>query len=91
MLFFPPPLSSFFVKSAATPPSGGSQVDVADVRRGGGLIQLVHALSAGAHLRLLVLLLLLSALAEVAQQHALNLLLTRFENVLRRTREVMSG
>lgn len=71
-----------FRKSGATSPSGGSQVDIADVRRGGGLILLVHAFSAGAHLRLLVLLLLLPALAEVAQQHALNLLLTLFENVL---------
>lgn len=80
MLFF---FLFCFRKSRATPPPGGSQVDIADVCRGGGLILLVHAFSAGAHLRLLVLLLLLPALAEIAQQDALNLLLTLFQNVLR--------
>lgn len=64
-----------------TPP-GGSQVDIADVCWGGGLIQLVQAFPAGASLRLLVLLLLLSTLAKAAQQHTFNLLLALFENVL---------
>ena len=44
-------------------PSGGSQVDIADVCWGGGLIQLVQAFSAGASLSLLLLLLLLPAFA----------------------------
>lgn len=62
-------------------PSGGSQVDIADVCWGGGLIQLVEAFPAGASLCLLVLL-LLPPLAQAAQQHAFNLLLALLENVL---------
>lgn len=63
-------------------PSGGSQVDIPDVCRGGGLIQLVQGFSAGASLCLLVLLLLLPAFAQTAQQHTLDLLLALFENIL---------
>jgi len=77
MLFF------LFCRSCAIAPSGGSQVDIPDVCRGGGLIQLVQAFPAGASLRLrLRLRLLLPALAQAAHQHALNLLLALFENVL---------
>lgn len=72
----------FFCKSRATTPSGGSQVDIADICWGGGLIQLVEAFSAGPPLCLLVLLLLLPALTEAAQQHTFNLLLALFENIL---------
>lgn len=72
----------FFCKSCAMVPSGGSQVDIADVCRGGGLIQLIQAFPAGAPLCLLLLLLLLSPLAQAAHQHALNLLLALFENIL---------
>lgn len=76
MLFF------FFCKSQTMTPPGGSQVDIADVCWGGGLIQLVQAFPAGASLCLLVLLLLLSPLAKAAQQHAFNLLLALFQNIL---------
>lgn len=62
-------------------PSGGSQVDIADVCWGGGLIQLVQAFPAGASLCLLLLLLLLPPLAQAAHQHALDLLLALFENI----------
>lgn len=62
-------------------PSGGSQVDIADICWGGGLIQLVEAFPAGASLCLLVLL-LLPPLAQAAQQHAFNLLLALLENIL---------
>ncbi len=72
----------FFCKSCAMMPSGGSQVDIADVCRGGGLIQLVEAFPAGAPLRLLLLLLLLPPLAQAAHQHTLDLLLALFENIL---------
>lgn len=44
-------------------PSGGSQVDIADVCRGGGLIQLVQAFPTRASLSLLLLLLLLPSFA----------------------------
>lgn len=64
-------------------PSGGSQVDIADVCRGGGLIQLVQTFPTGPSLcLLLLLLLLLPPLAQAAHQHALDLLLTLFENIL---------
>lgn len=56
----------FFCKSKTAVPSGGSQVDIADICRGGGLIQLINALPARAPLCLLVLLLLLPALAQTA-------------------------
>lgn len=72
----------FFCKSKTAAPSGGSQVDIADVCRGGGLIQLVQAFPAGAPLCLLVLLLLLPAFAQTAQQHTFDLLLALFENIL---------
>lgn len=72
----------FLCKSCAMMPSGRSQVDIADVCRGGGLIQLVQAFTAGPPLRLLLLLLLLPPLAQAAHQHALDLLLTLFENIL---------
>lgn len=75
MLFF----FCFFCKSL---PSGGSQVDIADICRGGGLIQLVQAFPTGAPLCLLVLLLLLPAFAQTAQQHTFDLLLALFENIL---------
>lgn len=60
-------------------PSSGSQVDITDVCWGGGLIQLFQAFAAGASLRLL---LLLPSLTQAAHQHALDLLLACFENVL---------
>lgn len=63
-------------------PSGGSQVDIADVCWGGGLIQLVQAFPAGASLCLLLLLLLLPPLTQAAHQHTLDLLLALFENIL---------
>lgn len=43
-------------KSCAMMPSGGSQVDIADICRSGGLIQLLQAFPAGASLCLLLLL-----------------------------------
>lgn len=64
-------------------PSVGSQVDVADICWGGGLIQLVQAFTAGTSLCLLLLLLLLPPLAQAARQHTLDLLLALFENILR--------
>lgn len=71
----------FFCKSKTAVPSGGSQVDITDICWGGGLIQLIKALPAGAPLCLLVLL-LLSAFTQTAQQHALDLLLALFEDIL---------
>lgn len=44
-------------------PSAASQVDIADVCRGGGLIQLVQAFPTRASLSLLLLLLLLPSFA----------------------------
>lgn len=64
----------------------GSQVDVANIRWGAGLIQLVHGLTAGATLDLLLLLLLLlPPLAQAAHQNPLNLLLTLLQTVLQHT------
>lgn len=74
-------------KSCAMTPSGGSQVDIADVCRGGGLVQLVETFSTGTPLCLLLLLLLLSALTQAADQHALDLFLTLFKNILQRKKK----
>lgn len=72
----------FFCKSCAMMPSGGSQVDIADVCWGGGLIQLIQTFPTGPSLCLLLLLLLLPPLTQAAHQHTLDLLLTLFENIL---------
>lgn len=78
----------FFCKSKTAVFSGGSQVDITDVCWGGGLIQLIKTLPAGAPQCLLVLLLLLSAFAQTAQQHALDLFLALFEDILQQEQEV---
>lgn len=55
-------------------PRTASQVNVPNVRRGGGLVQVVHRLGS--------VVLLLTDLLQAVEEHSLNLLLAGFETVL---------
>lgn len=56
------------------PRTASSQVNVPNVRRGGGLVQVVHRLGS--------VVLLLTDLLQAVEEHSLNLLLAGFETVL---------